>query len=142
VSILTSAYPRLLDVSLVLLRAAIGGILFIAGAGKAFGWFGGMGLETAIANFSHAGITPFWAMVSTYTEAFGGPLLLVGFLTRPVAVAVTINMLVAGIVAFPMGFQAFACFPFSLMITSLVILLAGPMDYSIDALLFRCGSTP
>ena len=138
--VLTSTHPRLQHLSLFLLRATIGGILFFAGAGKAFGWFGGMGLDTAIANFSHAGITPFWAKVSTYTETFGGPLLLVGFLTRPVAVAVTINMLVAGIVALPMGFQAYACYPFSLMITSLVILLAGPMDYSVDVLFFRRGS--
>lgn len=134
--LLTCTNATLLNISLLLLRLAVGIILFIAGAGKVLGWFGGMGMEATINIFvSQMGIHPILAYLSCYAEFIGGFLLIVGLLTRPAAFAITINMLVATIVTLPNGFMTGASYPFSMMVSSLVILLAGPMGYSLDALM-------
>jgi putative oxidoreductase len=141
--LLTGTNTRLLDVSLLLLRLTVGIILFLAGAGKVFGWFGGMGIEATIDIFvSKMGIHPILAYLSCYTEFIGGFLLIVGLLTRPAAFAIMINMLVATLVTLPNGFLTGASYPFSMMVSSIIILLAGPMAYSLDArLLSRCGKS-
>lgn len=132
--LLTETNTALLNVSLLLLRFTVGIILFLAGAGKVLGWFGGMGIEATLDIFvSQMGIHPILAYLSCYTEFVGGFLLIVGLLTRPAAFAIMINMLVAGIVTLPNGFMAGASYPFSMMVSSIVILLAGPMAYSLDA---------
>lgn len=62
-----------------------------------------------------------------------GNLLIIGLFTRPVAFAVMINMLVATIVMFPKGFIfGGADFPFTLLIIAIIIMLSGPMNYSLD----------
>ena len=141
VGVLTGTNGTLASVGVLLLRCAVGVILFVVGAGKVFGWFGGYGLEATI----HAFVTIFkipgpLAYLSTFTEFIGGVLLIVGFLTRPAALAVAINMLVATIITLPMGFigaNGGAAWPGSLMVSAIVILLAGPMAYSVDALLWK-----
>ena len=76
--------------------------------------------------------------LSSYTEFIGGLLLVLGFLTRPAAFAVMINMHVAFLVTLPGGFiMGGASYPFSLLVTSIVIIISGPMSYSIDYLLFK-----
>jgi putative oxidoreductase len=135
---LTQTNTRLLSISLLLLRCTVGTILFVAGAGKVLGWFGGLGLEATLEGFSKTGISEFWAYVSCYTEFIGGFLLIIGLLTRPAALALFINMLVAVIIVGTKSFfSGGGAYPFTLMICSLVILLIGPMAYSIDALLSR-----
>jgi len=138
--LLTETNTGLLNICLLLLRWTVGIILFLAGAGKVFGWFGGMGIEATIDIFvSKMGIHPILAYLSCYTEFIGGFLLIVGLLTRPAAFAIMINMLVATLVTLPNGFLAGASYPFSMMVSSIIILLAGPMAYSLDAwLLSRC----
>ncbi len=137
--ILTQTNNNLHSISILLLRLTIGIILFVAGAGKVMGWFGGMGLETTIGIFtSKMHIPEFLAYLSCFTEFIGGFLLITGLLTRPVAVAVFINMLVATIVMAPNGFlKGGAAYPLTLTIISLIILLSGPMVYSLDAWIFR-----
>jgi putative oxidoreductase len=114
----------------------------MVGAGKVFGWFGGMGMSATLQAFAKEGFSAPLIYLSMFTEFVGGFLFIVGFLTRPVAIAVTINMLVATLSMMPHGFLfGFADFPFSILVSSIIILLAGPMDYSIDSLLFaRKGS--
>jgi len=131
--------PVLLNISILLLRISVGLIVFDAGAGKVFGWFGGYGLKKTLEAFrSMMGISAFWAYVSSYTELIGGLLLIIGLFTRPAAFAVMINMLVATLmVGLDKFFTGFGDFPFILMIGSLVILLAGPMAYSVDGILLR-----
>ena len=132
--LLTVTNTTLLNVSLLLLRLTVGIILFLAGAGKVLGWFGGLGIEATINIFvSQMGIHPILAYLSCYTELIGGFLLIIGLLTRPAAFAITINMLVAAVVTLPNGFLKGASYPFSMMVSSLIILLAGPMAYSVDA---------
>ena len=138
--LLTCTNSALLNTSLLLLRLAVGGLLFVAGSGKALGWFGGLGIDATIDIFvNKMGIHPILAYLSCYTEFIGGFLLIIGLLTRPAAIAITINMLVATLVTLPNGFMTGASYPFSVMVSSLVILLAGPMGYSLDSLLLSVG---
>ncbi|MCA9810230.1 MAG: DoxX family protein [Candidatus Dadabacteria bacterium] len=130
----------LLSVSVLLLRIALGGILFLAGAGKALGWFGGVGMEATLDGFSQMNMGPPLAYLSTYAEFIGGFLIVIGLFTRPAALALTINMLVATIVSLPQGFMMGASYPFSLFMVSLAVLISGPMSISADALLF--GKSP
>ncbi|HYK55460.1 MAG TPA: DoxX family protein, partial [Flavisolibacter sp.] len=79
-----------------------------------------------------------WAYISCYTELIGGFLLIIGLFTRPAAFALVINMLVATVLVGPKNFfMGGAAFPCSLMVSSLVILLTGPMTFSMDAWLFN-----
>ena len=138
-NVLTGTNRSLLSLAILFLRLMLGAIMFVAGGGKVFGWFGGMGIDTTIQMFqSYMGLSAFWTYLSSYTELIGGAFLILGFLTRPAALALTINMLVASIF---IGFKGFfvekgAAYPFSLMVSALVILLTGPLAYSLDAIFF------
>jgi len=123
---------------MLLLRCTIGVILFATGAGKVLKWFGGFGMQMTINYYKMSGFSEPLTYLSSYTEFIGGFLLIIGLLTRPAAFAILINMLVATIVTMPKGFLiGGASYPFSLTVSALIILLAGPMAYSIDALLQR-----
>jgi putative oxidoreductase len=134
--LLTGTNKKLLSLSVLFLRLMTGVILFVAGAGKVLGWFGGMGMSATLQTFQqYMGISHFWTYVSCYAELIGGALLIVGFLTRPAALILAINMFVA---VYFLGTKNFfmqngAAYPFLLFINALAILLAGPMSYSIDA---------
>jgi len=133
--LLTETNSGLLNLCILLLRCVVGIILFAFGAGKAFGWFGGFGLEQTLQYYvMDTGIPAPLAYLSIFTEFFGGFLLIVGLLTRPAAFAIMVNMLVATIITLPLGILTVAAYPFSLMISAMIILLAGPMAYSADFL--------
>jgi len=138
IKILVSSNDVLFSISLFLLRGTIGIILFVVGAGKVLGWFNGMGMEQTIKMFFQIGISTPFTYLSCYTEFIGGLLITIGIFTRPVAFIVMINMIVATYVALPGGFLApnGAVLPFTFLICSIAILIAGPMNYSIDNLLF------
>ena len=101
---LTKTSNFYLDFSLLLLRCTIGIILFVVGSGKVFGWFGGFGLDTTLKFYTQMGIANLFAYMSIFTEFIGGLFLTIGFLTRPAAIAVVINMLVATLLMLPHGF--------------------------------------
>ena len=136
---MTKTNETLFSTAIFLLRLMTGLILFVAGAGKALGWFGGMGMETTVSMFkSGMNISPSLAYLSTYTELIGGFLLMIGLLTRPAALALFIKMVVATVVVGTKNFFAGGgAFPCLLAVTSLCILLTGPMSYSLDALMNR-----
>jgi putative oxidoreductase len=137
--IITGFSPSLTSLSFLFLRCTIGILLFIAGAGKLTGWFGGYGLQATIAGYGKMGFSATLAWLSILTELIGGLLLALGLFTRPAAFAVMINMLVATIVMLPNGFMGpmGAQSPFIFLMVDIAILLAGPMDYSLDNLLFK-----
>ena len=129
---------NLVSLGLFFLRCTIGIILFMVGAGKVLGWFGGFGMQTTIQYFTKMGISIPLVYISSYTEFLGGFLLIIGLFTRPVTIAVTINMIVATIFMLPKGFIfGMADFPLTLLVIAVVILLTGPKKISIDYLLFR-----
>lgn len=142
IKLLIGTNTRNLSIGLLLLRCTIGVIMFIIGSGKVLGWFGGFGLQTTIQYFTtKMGIPSFLAYLSCYTEFIGGFLLIIGLFTRPAAIAVTINMIVATSVMLPHGFigASGASYPFFVLIGAVVILLAGPMSFSVDSLLLTHG---
>lgn len=136
---LTQTNPKLLSISILLLRLLFGGMLFIAGAGKLYGWFGGFGIEATLEAFAGMGFGAFWTYVSCYAEFLAGGLMVLGLLTRPAAFVLTINMLVATYVVWPMGFMTpnGAAYPFTFLIGILAVLLSGPLAYSLDAVVFK-----
>ena len=112
------------------------GLLFMQhGAQKLFGWFGGMGPEGATATlFSLMGL-------AGVLEFFGGLLIVVGLLTRPVAVILALEMIVAYFMAHAPqgGFPVQNSGELSLLYALVFIFLAanGPGPASVDASLRR-----
>jgi putative oxidoreductase len=136
---LTETNTRALSIGILLLRVMAGLILFIGGAGKVLGWFGGFGMAATLDIFeNNIHLSAFWTYVSCYAEFIGGFLIMIGLLTRVAAAALVINMLVATLLSgFKNFFMGGAAYPCLLFIIFLVIVLSGPMDYSIDALLSK-----
>ena len=98
ISALGPLYRGLSRLSYPMIRFFAGLFLVPHGAQKLFGWFGGGGLDATAEGFAtRLGLEPgmFFAALVGGTEFFGGLLLAVGFLTRPVAVAITILLAVA-----------------------------------------------
>jgi putative oxidoreductase len=139
--ILTASNEKTISLAIFLLRCAVGVIFFMGGSGKMLGWFGGFGPEMTTQYFSAMGFSKFLTYLSSYTEFIGGFLLIIGLLTRAAAFALVINMIVAFIVSLPHGFLApmGASTPFVFLICVLVILLTGPMLFSIDWVFFSKG---
>jgi len=137
--LLNGTNTSLVSVCVLLLRCLIGIFLFMAGAGKVLGWFGGYNMEATIQFYTKVGISVPLAYLSSYTEFIGGFLLTIGLLTRPVAFAIMINMSVATIISLSAGLMgpSSAQTPLTFLIVDIAILLAGPMSYSIDRLLIR-----
>lgn len=141
---LTETNARFISIAILLLRCMVGIIFFVAGAGKIFGWFGGMGIQATLDIFkTQTHISATWTYIHCYVELVGGLFLIIDLLTRPAAFLLVINMLVATVI---MGTKNFfmggAAYPFSLMVSSLAILLTGPMAYSIDAYLSNRKGMP
>jgi putative oxidoreductase len=138
VKTLKESNPNIVSLCLLLLRCTIGILLFIAGSGKVLGWFGGYGAEQTLQFYGKIGISTFLAYLSMFTELIGGLFLTIGLFTRPAAFAVMINMIVATLVMLPHGFMGptGAQTPFIFLVIDIVILLAGPMAYSFDELIW------
>lgn len=100
-------FDRLAPLGYPLIRIATGAILMPHGAQKLFGWFGGYGLTATGQYFeSTLGMTPGFALalIAGIIEFFGGLALVLGFLTRPAAIAIVIFMVVALSTHVPNGF--------------------------------------
>ncbi|MBA3003482.1 MAG: DoxX family protein [Desulfurivibrio sp.] len=72
----------------LLIRLALGVVIFPHGAQKVLGWFGGPGYSATVTAFSAMGF-PYWAIILLMVSEFGGSLLLVlGLFTRVWALAI------------------------------------------------------
>jgi putative oxidoreductase len=153
-SALTTASPRPFVTSLgsvesllapfaePLIRATAGLLLVPHGAQKLFGLFGGYGV-TATGQFfeSKLGLPASLALVAGLIEFFGGILLAIGFLTRPVAALVAGLMFIAliqvhlraGFFWTTGGFE----YPMFWGLVALAYVLRGGGRYSVDALIGR-----
>lgn len=83
--------------STLALRIPIGIIFMAHGAQKLFGWFGGYGLEGTGQWMASIGLNPgvLMAFLAGSGEFFGGLFILLGLLTRPAALVLSLTMLVA-----------------------------------------------
>ena len=136
---LVDTNAKALNIAILFLRIMAGLILFVGGAGKALGWFGGFGMATTLEMFkTNIHLSAFWTYVSCYTEFIGGFLVIIGLLTRFASAALVINMLSATLfTGFKNFFMGGAAYPCLLFVIFLAIVLSGPMAYSIDALLSK-----
>jgi putative oxidoreductase len=92
-------------VTTLVLRLALGLVMFPHGAQKLQGWFGGRGFFGTIDLFHQLGFSTILAVSVTIGEFFGGLGLLVGFLSRVAAGGIGLFMLGAIItVHWPYGF--------------------------------------
>lgn len=83
------------DRAALVLRLALGGVMFPHGAQKALGWFGGYGFSGTMGFFSQMGIPAplgFLAIMAEFAGALG---LLTGLLTRVAALGIASTMAVA-----------------------------------------------
>jgi len=125
------------------LRIAYGAWDIPHGMQKLFGAFGGGGVSGTAAFFDKIGYSPgiFWGTLVGCTEFFGGILLVLGLLTRPVAFMFAIFMYVA---AFHFNINSGYFWtksgmemPMLLLAIAIVILVRGGGDYSLDRKLGR-----
>jgi putative oxidoreductase len=126
---------RQLSFGLALLRIAVGIVFVLHGQQKLFG----MGFTGVSGAFSHMGVPlpgvmgPFVALL----EFFGGIALILGLLTRLVALGFAIDMLVAILlVRLKDGFSHYEL-EFILCVASLALVFMGGGEFSVDALLGR-----
>jgi putative oxidoreductase len=127
------------DLGLLLLRSAVGGVLFSHGTQKLFGWFGGSGLEGTAQGMEAMGFKPGGqaALAAGLGEAGGGALLITGLAT-PVAGPIVAGTMAGAIsVHFPHGFfvtKGGYEYPALLGACALALSVAGPGRLSLDAM--------
>lgn len=135
---ITAFFHRLEPFGYPLIRIITGLVLMPHGAQKLFGWFGGHGLAGTGQFFEGTlGMSPgfLWALIAGLIEFFGGLALALGLLTRPVALAVTIFLLVALTVHLPHGFfwsDGGYEYPLLWAVVAFGIFLRGGGGYSLD----------
>ena len=123
------------------IRFALGSTFIAHGAQKLFGWWGGYGLEATGQWMASIGLTPglLMALAAGGIEFFGGIAMLIGLMTRPVAILASVVMLVAlfsvhlanGFFISNNGYE----FALSLLAMSLSLSVAGSGRFSADALI-------
>jgi putative oxidoreductase len=120
------------------LRVTLGLIFVVHGAQTLFGTFGGHGLAWTGDYLASHGVMPgeFWAVIAGLLGLFGGIALLLGVLTRWVAAALAIEMIVFLVaISLRAGFSATqggAEFPLMLLAALLSLVLSGPQRCAVD----------
>ena len=117
----------------------LGLILAAHGSQKLFAWFGGYGLEGTGAWMESIGLAPGYlmALMAGSAEFFGGLFILLGFLTRPAALALAGTMIVAiftvhfenGLFMSNNGYE----FGLALLAASISLVFSGAGKASLDA---------
>ncbi|MDR3656752.1 MAG: DoxX family protein [Mycobacterium sp.] len=132
------------DLGLMLLRIGLGAWLVVHGLQKAFGWWGGQGLNgfqhsLAAAGYQHAGVLTY---VGTGAQIGAGVLLVLGLFT-PVAAAAAVAYLINGLASAVAAQPVHGYFPYflpegheyqvSMIVVAAALTLTGPGRYGFDA---------
>ncbi len=142
---MSSIIPTDPSFSFLILRLGLAIAYFAHGSQQLLAWFGGRGFKGTLNNWKekYRIPTPIGA-IGIFTEFFGSIALLVGFLTRPFALGLTIFMLVAiqkahwkygFILARRQGEGSGIEYCLALLLMSLALLVGGGGAISIDRLL-------
>jgi putative oxidoreductase len=134
------------DVAALVLRLALGIVIFPHGAQKALGWFGGFGFSGTMGFFTgDLRIPALFAFLAILAEFAGSLGLIVGLLGRVAAFGIACNMVVATLlVHLPNGFfmnwsgqQAGEGFEFHLLALgiALALMIRGSGAVSLDGVL-------
>ena len=132
-----TAMERMASGGVLILRLALGGCIAAHGIQKLSFGVGGFAAGLESMGFPLPGVM---AWISTLVELVGGVLVAVGFLTRPAAGLLAVNMLVAAIAAhgsayfLPAGME----YALNLAISFAAIALMGPGRFSIDQCCCPC----
>ncbi len=127
-----------LSLGLLVLRVVVGLTLAAHGAQKAFGWWGGPGIQAWTAGVAKMRIRPAvpFAWLAALAELGGGLLLAVGFLSPLGSLAILGTMIVAiATVHWPNGFwNGKRGYEFNVTLIAAVVAigLTGPGTYSVD----------
>ncbi|MQY23722.1 DoxX family protein [Nocardia macrotermitis] len=121
------------DIGLLVLRVGCGGLLFVTGSEKLFGWFHGAGWQRTTESFDRMGYQPgrVFGTLAGLCEFTGGALLVLGLLT-PLAAAVVIGTMINAVhVTWPHGLVA-ASSAVLLIVAAVALGCAGPGRISLD----------
>lgn len=126
-------YEKLADPSVTLLRVIAGLALVMHGWGKIQDPTGMAGMLEGIGFWPGS----FWSVLVSVTEFFGGLMLALGFLTRPAAVAIAINLAVTIWFHWILKEQGYGGAEKSILWTAIAFYFAvhGAQGWSIDRLL-------
>lgn len=138
----------LINITLLIMRLTLGGVMFAHGAQKLFGWFGGTGFKGSMQYFTGTvGVPAFLGVLIILGESLGAIALMLGLSTRFMATAMFVIMLGAMIVGhlqngFYMDWYGikkgegieFDILTFGL---SLGLVVSGAGAYSLDALISK-----
>jgi putative oxidoreductase len=134
---LAGIYDTLDEYAAPILRITMGAILIPHGMQKLFGSFSGPGMARMAQILDQIGYAPgtLWAWLIALLEFVGGIFLVLGFLTRPVAAALVIFMIVS--VQFTSGKGFFwtaggAEYSLLILVVALYFAIRGGGAYSID----------
>lgn len=125
------------DVTLLILRIAVGVIMAAHGAQKVFGIWSGPGIEGFTKMMQNLNFNPpvLWAWAAAVAEFAGGILLVLGILPRLSAASIAVTMIVAvfavhaanGFFASGGGFE----YPLLIMLASISLIISGGGKLSI-----------
>jgi putative oxidoreductase len=123
------------------LRCSVGIPIFLHGAQKVLGVYGGKGLDASVQGMAGGlGIPIPLVYLSIFTEFLGGIFIVIGLLTRISSFALIINMLVAIFsVHFPKGFfSATGGYELALfyLLVAIAVFILGPGRASLDHAIF------
>lgn len=130
----------MIDLGLLLLRAAVGSFVFVHGSQKLFGWFGGRGLSGAIETARRKGLRPsaFWGPVAAVVMTAGAVGTTVGFLDPLGPLGIVASMVVIVLVDRRKGFFAHEGgieHAYLYLLSAAALAISGPGRYSLDAFL-------